>query len=138
MCVCVCVHIQAPILFFLRTPVGDVLNSFAKDQDTLDETLPDTIHMSTIYLMILLTSLAIVTVSIYYYAALTAALLASFLMMQFLYLPAATVLKRWAGETASQVSMRLCVCVCVCVLASVCLLTLAVFLSGLSTKPCVS
>lgn len=94
---------QAPILFFLRTPVGDVLNSFAKDQDTLDETLPDTIHMSTIYLMILLTSLAIVTVSIYYYAALTAALLASFLMMQFFYLPAATVLKRWAGETASQV-----------------------------------
>lgn len=95
--------LSAPILFFLRTPVGDVLNSFAKDQDTLDETLPDTIHMSSIYLMILLTSLAIVTVSIYYYAALTAALLASFLMMQYLYLPAATVLKRWAGETASQV-----------------------------------
>ncbi len=97
---------QAPILFFLRTPVGDVLSSFAKDQDTLDETLPDTIHMSTIYLMILLTSLAIVTVSIYYYAALTGALIASFLMMQFLYLPAATVLKRWAGETASQVRWR--------------------------------
>ncbi len=37
--------VQAPILFFLRTPVGDVLNSFAKDQDTLDETLPDTIHV---------------------------------------------------------------------------------------------
>ncbi|KAL6759443.1 ABC transporter [Haematococcus lacustris] len=95
--------LSAPILFFLRTPVGDVLNSFAKDQDTLDETLPDTIHMSTIYFMILCTSLAIVTVSIYYYAALTAALFGAFLVMQFLYLPAATVLKRWAGETASQV-----------------------------------
>ena len=32
-------------------------------QDTLDETLPDTLHMTGIYLMILLTSLAIVTVS---------------------------------------------------------------------------
>lgn len=95
--------LKAPILFFLRTPVGDVLNSFAKDQDTLDETLPDTLHMSTIYLMILLTSLAIVTVSIHYYAALTAALFAAFFVMQFLYLPAATMLKRWAGETASQV-----------------------------------
>jgi len=95
--------LKAPILFFLRTPVGDVLNSFAKDQDTLDETLPDTLHMSTIYLMILCTSLAIVTVSIYYYAALTAALFAAFGVMQFLYLPAATVLKRWAGESASQV-----------------------------------
>lgn len=37
--------LKAPILFFLRTPVGDVLSSFAKDQDTLDETLPDTLHM---------------------------------------------------------------------------------------------
>jgi hypothetical protein len=113
--------LQAPILFFLRTPVGDVLSSFgkcnqaklfqlltvslwpslfvpemlpsdtlceclaaraAKDQDTLDEMLPDTIHMSTIYLMILLTSLAIVTVSINYYAALTAALFGAFGVMQ--------------------------------------------------------
>lgn len=69
-------------------------------QDTLDETLPDTLHMTGIYLMILLTSLAIVTVSIYYYAIMTGALFLAFAMMQYLYLPAATQLKRWAGETA--------------------------------------
>lgn len=141
--------LAAPILFFLRTPVGDVLNAFARDQvrlclscqscpirignpvsrgvpkplsasmvglalqktstspvtptlhgfsllvrttvttdnvvclqDTLDETLPDTLHMTGIYLMILLTSLAIVTVSIYYYAAMAAALFLAFFMMQ--------------------------------------------------------
>lgn len=51
-------------------------------QDTLDETLPDTLHMTGIYLMILLTSLAIVTTSIYYYAAMTGALIAAFFMMQ--------------------------------------------------------
>ena len=159
--------LSAPMLFFLRTPVGDVLNAFARDQvcaralfffrrcvrrvcvgahvagrcscraaprcvwrrpnpnthtqhththnthtqqrrlknkqDTLDETLPDTVHMTTIYLMILLTSLGIVTVSINYYAVMAAALFASFAMMQTLYLPAATTLKRWAGETASAV-----------------------------------
>ncbi len=72
-------------------------------QDTLDETLPDVIHMTGIYLMILLTSLSIVTVSIHYYAAMTAALFLSFALMQRLYLPAATVLKRWAGDTASHV-----------------------------------
>jgi len=72
-------------------------------QDTLDETLPDTLHMTGIYLMILLTSLAIVTVSIYYYAIMTGALFLAFGMMQYLYLPAATQLKRWAGETASAV-----------------------------------
>lgn len=69
-------------------------------QDTLDETLPDTLHMTGIYLMILLTSLAIVTVSIYYYAIMTGALFLAFAMMQYLYLPAATLLKRWAGDTA--------------------------------------
>lgn len=72
-------------------------------QDTVDETMSDTIHMTTIYLMILLTSLAIVTVSIYYYAALTAALFLAFFLMQHIYLPAATLLKRWAGETANNV-----------------------------------
>lgn len=93
--------LAAPALFFLRTPAGDVLNAFARDQDALDEALPDTLHMTGIYLMILLTSLAIVTVSIHYYAAMAGALLAAFALMQFLYLPAATTLKRWAGETAS-------------------------------------
>ncbi|KXZ48458.1 hypothetical protein GPECTOR_27g628 [Gonium pectorale] len=95
--------LRAPLLFFLRTPVGDILNAFAKDQDTLDETLPDTLHMSLIYLMILLTSLGIVTSSLYIYAALTGALFLAFAMMQQLYLPAATILKRWAGDTASMV-----------------------------------
>ncbi|GFR52364.1 hypothetical protein Agub_g14922 [Astrephomene gubernaculifera] len=95
--------LRAPLLFFLRTPVGDILNAFAKDQDTLDETLPDTLHMSLIYLMILLTSLGIVTASLHVYAALTGALFLAFFMMQQLYLPAATILKRWAGDTASMV-----------------------------------
>jgi ABC-type multidrug transport system fused ATPase/permease subunit len=95
--------VQAPILFFLRTPVGDVLNAFAKDQDTIDETLVDTMHMSIIYLMILLTTLAIVTVNLHYYACMAGFLAIVFFIMQYLYLPAATLLKRWAGETASQV-----------------------------------
>jgi hypothetical protein len=48
----------------------------------MDESLPDTMHMTGIYLMILLTSLAIVTTSIYYYAAMAGALFLSFAMMQ--------------------------------------------------------
>jgi hypothetical protein len=51
-------------------------------QDTMDETLPDTLHMTCIYLMILLTSLGIVTASIPYYAVMVFALIASFFMMQ--------------------------------------------------------
>ena len=48
----------------------------------MDETLPDTLHMTCIYLMILLTSLGIVTASIPYYAVMVFALIASFFMMQ--------------------------------------------------------
>mmetsp|Transcript_12259 Transcript_12259/g.33459 ORF Transcript_12259/g.33459 Transcript_12259/m.33459 type:complete len:1462 (-) Transcript_12259:707-5092(-) len=95
--------LKAPFLFFLRTPVGDVLASFAKDQSTLDETLPDTLHMTGIYLIVLITALIIVIVSIHYYAAVAVGLFIAFFTMLFLYLPAATVLKRWSGETASNV-----------------------------------
>lgn len=95
--------LRAPLLFFLRTPVGDILNAFAKDCDTLDETLPDTVHMTLIYFMILLTSLIIVTTALYVYAALVATLFLAFIIMQQIYLPAATLLKRWAGDTAAMV-----------------------------------
>jgi len=95
--------LQAPVLFFLRTPVGDVLNAFARDQVVLDETLPDTAHMTLIYACILLTSLGIVIAYLHLYAVMAAVLLLSFALVLRLYLPAATLLKRWAGETASAV-----------------------------------
>lgn len=72
---------QAPFLFFLRTPVGDVLASFAKDQSTLDETLPDTLHMTGIYLIVMITALIIVIVSIHYYAAVAVGLAVAFFTM---------------------------------------------------------
>jgi hypothetical protein len=74
-------HVQAPFLFFLRTPVGDVLASFAKDQSTLDETLPDTLHMTGIYLIVMITALIIVIVSIHYYAAVAVGLAVAFFTM---------------------------------------------------------
>jgi ABC-type multidrug transport system fused ATPase/permease subunit len=95
--------LQAPVLFFLRTPVGEVLNAFARDQVVLDETLPDTAHMTLIYACILLTSLGIVTAYLHLYAVMIAALFLSFFAVLRLYLPAATTMKRWAGETASAV-----------------------------------
>ncbi len=35
--------------FFLVTPVGDLLLKFTKDQDIMDENLPDAIHFMGIY-----------------------------------------------------------------------------------------
>lgn len=48
----------------------------------MDETLPDTLHMTSIYLMILLTSLAIVASGIPVYVCMIGALFLSFFMMQ--------------------------------------------------------
>ncbi|KAF8071336.1 abcC3 [Scenedesmus sp. PABB004] len=111
------VYMALVLLFVCLLLTRDTV--FSVWSDTLDESLPDTLHMTGIYLMILLTSLAIVTVSIPYYAIMTGALFGAFFMMQaraaggarparcarcalhYVYLPAATVLKRWAGETAS-------------------------------------
>lgn len=72
---------QAPFLFFLRTPVGDILATFAKDQNTLDESLPDTLHMTGIYLIVMITALIIVIVSIHYYAAVAVGLGCAFFLM---------------------------------------------------------
>jgi len=58
--------------------VGDILAAFAKDQSTIDETLPDTLHMTGIYLIILITALIIVIVSIHYYAAVSVGLFVAF------------------------------------------------------------
>ncbi|KAL0487917.1 hypothetical protein AKO1_015179 [Acrasis kona] len=89
--------LKAPMLFFNETPVGSILNSFSKDQDTADESLPDVAHMTMIYLMILITTVVIVCVSLPYYTIVIAVLLVSFVVMYILYTPAAAVLKDDGG-----------------------------------------
>jgi len=78
--------------------VGDILASFAKDQSTIDETLPDTLHMTSIYLIVLITALIIVIVSIHYYAAVAVGLFVAFFSM--------LVGEGWCGH-----GRVLCVCV---------------------------
>lgn len=73
--------------------MGDVLASFAKDQSTLDETLPDTLHMTGIYLIVLITALIIVIVSIHYYAAVAVGLFIAFFAMLVGRAPGAVLLR---------------------------------------------
>jgi ABC-type multidrug transport system fused ATPase/permease subunit len=99
--------LQAPMLFFNITPVGSVLNCFSKDQDCADESLPDVIHMTLIYLMILLTTVIIVCISLPYYTIVIAALAISFFIMYLLYAPAAAKLKSDSGTTNAKVFAHL-------------------------------
>jgi len=99
--------LKAPMLFFNDTPVGTILNSFSKDQDTADESLPDVIHMTMIYLMILITTVVIVCVSLPYYTIIIAVLLVSFVIMYLMYTPAAARLKDDGGVKNSHIFAHL-------------------------------
>lgn len=46
-----------------QTPVGDLLVSFTKDQDTIDEALPDALYYAGIYALILLATTITVSVT---------------------------------------------------------------------------
>ncbi|KAG2424609.1 hypothetical protein HXX76_014334 [Chlamydomonas incerta] len=86
--------LHAPMGFFLVTPVGDLLLNFTKDQDIMDENLPDAVHFCGIYGLILLATTITVSVTINFFGAFTAALIIMTLIMLAIYLPAATALKK--------------------------------------------
>ena len=95
--------INAPISYFTVTPLGGVINSFSKDQGTVDESLPDSVHMTTIYTMILMTTLILVCTVLPWYSFVAFALILSFVGIQYYYLKSARFLKMLAGQTNSPI-----------------------------------
>jgi hypothetical protein len=91
-------HPRLPLSLFpfhpLQTPVGDLLVSFTKDQDTMDDALPDALYYSGIYGLILLATTITVSVTIPLFSALAGALFVVSGLMLAIYLPAATHLKK--------------------------------------------
>lgn len=95
--------LYAPLGFFLQTPVGDLLVSFTKDQDVMDDALPDALYYAGIYGLILVATTITVSVTIPLFSALAGGLfVASGIMLTF-YLPAATHLKKLRMGTAGDV-----------------------------------
>ncbi|KAG2500519.1 hypothetical protein HYH03_001296 [Edaphochlamys debaryana] len=84
----------APMGFFLVTPVGDLLLNFSKDQDIMDENLPDAVHFMGIYGLILLSTTITVSVTINFFGAFTGFLIIMTGIMLTIYIPAATALKK--------------------------------------------
>ncbi|GLC53728.1 hypothetical protein PLESTB_000780900 [Pleodorina starrii] len=94
--------LNAPMGFFLVTPVGDLLLNFTKDQDIMDENLPDAIHFMGIYGLILLSTTITVSVTISFFGAFTGFLIIMTLIMLSVYLPAATALKKTRAVSGGQ------------------------------------
>ena len=80
--------------------MGDLLVSFTKDQDVLDEALPDAIYYAGIYSLILVATTITVSVTIPLFSVLACGLFAVSGYMLYLYLPAATHLKKLRMGTA--------------------------------------
>ncbi|GIL55941.1 hypothetical protein Vafri_11394, partial [Volvox africanus] len=94
--------LHAPMGFFLVTPVGDLLLNFTKDQDIMDENLPDAVHFMGIYGLILISTTITVSVTINFFGAFTVFLILMTLLMLSIYLPAATALKKARAVSGGQ------------------------------------
>eukprot|EP00004_Rigifila_ramosa_P012441 TRINITY_DN2693_c0_g1_i2.p1 TRINITY_DN2693_c0_g1~~TRINITY_DN2693_c0_g1_i2.p1 ORF type:complete len:1252 (+),score=315.24 TRINITY_DN2693_c0_g1_i2:1186-4941(+) len=85
--------LRAPLSFFTVTPMGPLLNCFSKQQDQVDETLPDAFHMGTIYFMILGTTVGVIISVIPYFAIILGILVIVFFLLQKFQGPLANFLK---------------------------------------------
>lgn len=91
--------VSAPISFFTITPLGPLLNSFSKDQDSVDSGLPDSVHITMVYAMITLTTVVLVCIEIPYYIIVACLLIIAFLAMQWYATPAIRTVKGFIQNT---------------------------------------
>ena len=91
--------LYAPLAFFLTTPVGDLLVTFTKDQDVLDEALPDALLYAVIYCILLAGTTITVSTTIRFFAPMVAGLVVVTATMLSLYLPATRQLKKLRSDT---------------------------------------
>lgn len=95
--------LQAPMYWFIKTPLGQVLNCFAGDQDITDEGLPDVTMVTLVFGLILATTIILVCVVLPLYAVVGAALVISFVVFLLFYVKTASLLKTMAANTAAPI-----------------------------------
>jgi ATP-binding cassette subfamily C (CFTR/MRP) protein 4 len=93
--------VEAPVLFFTKEPLGKILKSFSFDQDAVDDSLPDTAHITLIFFSIAITTTAIVCIVIPWCALLAAVVLVSWYVIQQFTNNASNKLKTACAETNS-------------------------------------
>eukprot|EP00455_Lapot_gusevi_P029940 TRINITY_DN320_c0_g1_i19.p1 TRINITY_DN320_c0_g1~~TRINITY_DN320_c0_g1_i19.p1 ORF type:complete len:1436 (+),score=492.77 TRINITY_DN320_c0_g1_i19:117-4424(+) len=95
--------LRAPISFFSVRPLGGVLDAFSRHQDVCDEALPDTSHLTKVYILQLSTTLILVMVVLPVFTAIAVALFVFFFLLLWYYLATAARLKQLVSQTSSPV-----------------------------------
>eukprot|EP00455_Lapot_gusevi_P029933 TRINITY_DN320_c0_g1_i11.p1 TRINITY_DN320_c0_g1~~TRINITY_DN320_c0_g1_i11.p1 ORF type:complete len:1420 (+),score=463.73 TRINITY_DN320_c0_g1_i11:117-4376(+) len=95
--------VRAPMSFFSVRPLGGVLDAFSRHQDTVDEALPDTLHLTSIYGLILTTTLILVAAVLPLYAIVIVVLFGAFAVLLAFYMTTAARLKQLVSQTSSPV-----------------------------------
>jgi ATP-binding cassette, subfamily C (CFTR/MRP), member 1 len=95
---------DAPLAFFFNNPVGDLINVYSKDQDIVDENLPEALHFTGIYGLILLATVVTVSTVIKLFSIFGGILLLVSGLALLQYLPAATQLKWLTADSSSELT----------------------------------
>jgi len=83
----------APLAFFLNNPVGDLINVYSKDHNVIDESMPEALHFTGIYGLVLLSTVITVSSVIPLFSVLAGLLIIVSGFALYVYLPPATKLK---------------------------------------------
>jgi len=94
---------KAPISFFAGVPLGELLNAFSKDQDNVDEALPDTVYTTSVYGVILLTTVCLVSTYFPTFVAIGVAMIIFTVIIVNFYVATASAMKQYVGTTGAYV-----------------------------------
>lgn len=99
--------LRAPMLFFDSTPLGRILNRFTKDQDNVDDALPDAFEQAVQSLLTVLSGVIVIISVLWWFAIALLPIGAAFWFLGVYYRRTSREIKRLDGVTRSPVFAHL-------------------------------
>jgi ABC-type multidrug transport system fused ATPase/permease subunit len=99
--------LRAPMAFFDSTPLGRILNRFTKDQDNIDDVLPDAFEQATQSLLTVISGLIVIISVLWWFAIALIPIGAAFWFLGVYYRRTSREIKRLDGVTRSPIFAHL-------------------------------